>query len=80
MTPSETSGTTQSLTLAPEDSIYNKVFQNNVGDNSYTPDPEVSFQRILKEPNTALWTQQAYAFESNEFQNCMVILIQLFAN
>ena len=72
LTPSKTSGTTQSLTLAPEDSIYNKVFQNNVDDKSYTPDPDVSFQRILKEPKTALWTQQAYALESKEFQNCMV--------
>lgn len=72
ITSGKTSGTTQALTAAPPDSIYQKVFVNNMNENSYENDFEESMLRLLKEDRSTLFIGKAYIDTSVEYSNCLV--------
>ena len=49
---SKTSGTTQTLSKAPVGTVYNKVYGNNIDDDSYSESVYEGIQRLLQEPST----------------------------
>ena len=70
----KTSGTTQTLSKAPIGTAYEKVYRNNMNDNSYSKSVYDGIQRILKEPSSTLWAQDTYVFSSQEYMDCKVSL------
>ena len=69
---SETSGTTQTLSKAPIGTVYEKVYNNNIDDDSYSESVYEGIQRLIQEPSTTLWAQDTYVFSSQEYVNCQV--------
>ena len=73
----KTSATTGILTSAPQDSVYYKVFKNNMNENSYSSKFGTSVKRMLSEPQTTLFTQEVKAVTTKEYSNCLVNIIFL---
>ena len=73
---SETSGTTQTLSKAPIGTVYEKVYNNNIDDDSYSESVYEGIQRLLQEPSTTLWAQDTYVFSSQEYVDCQVFLMK----
>ena len=73
---SETSGTTQTLSKAPVGTVYEKVYDNNIDDDSYSESVYEGIQRLLQEPSTTLWAQDTYVFSSQEYIDCQVFLVK----
>ena len=73
---SKTSGTTQTLSKAPVGTVYNKVYGNNIDDDSYSESVYEGIQRLLQEPSTTLWAQDTYVFSSQEYIDCQVFLME----
>ena len=72
ITPGKTSGTTQTITKAPVGSVYQKVFKNNMNEDSYENDFDQSVKRLLSEHHATLWSQEAFIATTHEFSNCLV--------
>ena len=72
LTPGKTSGTTQTITKAPVGSVYQKVFKNNMNEDSYVNDFDVSMLQMLSEHHVTMFSQEAFFETSPEFTNCMV--------
>ena len=72
ITPGRTSGTTQTITEAPVGTVYQKVFKNNMNEDSYENDFDASVKRLLSEHHSTLWSQEAFIDTTHEFSNCMV--------
>ena len=75
----KTSATTGILTSAPQDSVYYKVFKNNMNEDSYSSKFGKSVKRMLSEPQTTLFTQEVKAVTTKEYSNCLVSVIFLKA-
>ena len=73
---SKTSGTTQTLSKAPIGTVYRKVYNNNIDDDSYSESVYEGIQRLLQEPSTTLWAQDTYVFSSQEYIDCEVLLTE----
>ena len=71
----KTSATTGILTSAPQDSVYYKVFKNNMNEDSYSSKFGNSVKRMLSEPQTTLFTQEVKAVITKEYSNCLVSII-----
>ena len=77
ITPGKTSGTTQTITKAPVGSVYQKVFKNNMNEDSYVNDFDLSMQRLLSEHHLTMFSQEAFVETSPEFTNCMVGILNV---
>ena len=71
----KTSATTGILTSSPQDSVYYKVFKNNMDEDSYSSKFSKSVNRMLSEPQTTLFTQKGKAVTTKEYSNCLVSVI-----
>ena len=58
-----------------KNSVFEKIFENQVNNDSYNDDAGVARQRLISTPGTAYWAEVASVGASNEFLDCKVILI-----
>ena len=57
--------------------VFKKILENQVNNDSYNDDAGVARQRLISTPGTALWAEVASVGASNEFLNCEVIFDHL---
>ena len=60
--------------------VFRKIFENQVNNDSYNDDAGVARQRLISTPGTAYWAEVASVGASDEFLNCKVILNKLLFN
>ena len=69
---------------AVPNTVFEKVFRNQVNNDSYNNDAGVARQRLISTPGTALWGEVASVGASQEYLDCKVLflafLILFFAN
>ena len=59
---------------AEPDSMFGKIYRNNMDENSFGYTRSNGPQKILSKSKTAFWNTRSQ-WKSNEFQNCMVNII-----
>ena len=57
---------------AVKNTIYEKIFENQVDNDSYNDDAELARKRLISTPGTALWGEVASIGASKEFLDCQV--------
>ena len=73
----EESSTVTLFSNAVNGTVFKKIFENQVNNDSYNDDAGVARQRLISTPGTALWAEVASVGASNEFLNCEVIFDHL---
>ena len=58
---------------AVPNTVFEKIFENQVNNDSYNDDAGIARQRLISTPGTALWAEVASVGASDEFLNCEVI-------
>ena len=56
--------------------VYHKVNQTNVDDESFVLDISDQIQRLLTNSETTLWTLDSYVLSSKEYSDCKVSYIK----
>ena len=62
---------------AVPNTVFEKIFENQVNNDSYNNDNGIARQRLISTPGTALWAEVASVGASDEFLNCEVIFNHL---
>ena len=60
---------------AAPNTLYYKVNQTNVGDDSFIPSIDDQIKRLFKEPRTTLWTLDSYVLNTRAYSDCLVIIM-----
>ena len=60
---------------AVPNTVFEKIFKNQVNNDSYNSDAVVARHRLISTPGTALWGEVASVGASDEFLNCQVLLV-----
>ena len=71
--PGEGTATSGLFTQSKPPSSYYKVYQNNVNNNSFTKDESTLVQRLMEEPESALFTNVQVPHISQEYFECKVV-------
>ena len=72
------SATAGILTSAPQGSVYNKVFLNNMNEDSYSSKYSKLVETMLSTPRTTMFTVEAGVVTTWEYYNCLVGLISFY--
>ena len=73
LTSSKQQGSGAVFHLAPPNSYFNRVYRNNMDDDSYVGVRNV-IEGALSHPNTALFESEGTIDYSNEYKNCQVLM------
>ena len=57
---------------AVNNTVYKKIFENQVDNDSYNDDSRIARQRLISIPGAALWGEVASIGASKEFLDCQV--------
>ena len=70
--PSRTSTTSQQFIDPLPNSVYERISENNMDDNSFIKDQKQLEERLLQEPNTATFTFVGHLKNTKSYANCKV--------
>ena len=61
------------FSYAVNNTVYEKIFENQVNNDSYNDDAELARKRLISTPGAALWGEVASIGASEEYLNCRVL-------
>ena len=64
--------TEASFTKVPKESVFGKVFQNNLDKNSFSSNIKRQIELTLKNSQTAFYCNRNYITEAKEYKDCQV--------
>ena len=68
-----------SFKTAPKESMFGKVFQNNLDKDSFSSDIKSQLELMIKNSQTAFYCNRNYITETKEYKDCQVSKsIQIF--